>query len=73
LGVERKLSTERDFGRVIGKSVSLTVRSSPDKSEHLEGTLVSVHAGQLGIEVRDGELHQVSLEQVLRAKLKFSW
>lgn len=73
LGVERKLSTERDFVRVIGKLVSLTVRSSPDKSEHLEGKLVSVHAGRLEIEVRPGEIHPVPMEQVLRAKLKFSW
>ncbi|MFL6449270.1 MAG: ribosome maturation factor RimP [Bryobacteraceae bacterium] len=73
LGVERKLSTERDFSRVIGKTVSLTVRSSPDKSEHLEGKLVSVSAGQLGIEIREGEVVQIPMEQVLRAKLKFSW
>jgi len=72
LGVERKLSTERDFARVIGKTVALTIRSS-DRSEHFEGKLVSVHAGQLGIEVRDGEIRQVPMEQVLRAKLKFSW
>lgn len=72
LGVERKLSTERDFARVIGKTVAFTIRSS-DRSEHFEGKLVSVHAGQLGIEVRDGEIRQVPMEQVLRAKLKFSW
>ena len=73
LGVERKLSTERDFARVIGKPVSLTARSSPDKSEHIEGKLVSVDAGTLGIEFRNGELRHVPLEQVLRAKSKFSW
>jgi len=72
LGVERKLSTERDFARVIGKTVALAIRSA-DRSEHFEGKLVSVHAGQLGIEVRDGEIRQVPMEQVLRAKLKFSW
>ena len=72
LGVERKLSTERDFARVIGKTIAVTIRSS-DRSEHFEGKLVSVHAGQLGIEVRDGEIRQVPMEQVLRAKLKFSW
>src|SRR3954451_23669609 len=73
LGVERKLSTERDFTRVIGKTVSVTFRSSPDKSEHLEGKLVSLDAGQLGIEIRKGEVVQIPMEQVLRAKLKFSW
>ncbi|MFL6417196.1 MAG: ribosome maturation factor RimP [Bryobacteraceae bacterium] len=73
LGAERKLSTERDFARVIGKAISMTVRSSPEKSEQLEGKLVSVHGGQLGIEVRDGEVLQISLERVLRAKLKLSW
>lgn len=73
LGVERKLSTERDFARVVGKTVALTVRSSPDKSEHFEGKLVSVNGGQLGVEVRDGEVRQIPTEQVLRAKLKFSW
>ncbi len=73
LGVERKLSTERDFARVVGKPVSLTARSSPEKSEHIEGKLVSVNAGQLGIEVRDGEVRHIPMEQVLRAKSKFSW
>jgi ribosome maturation factor RimP len=73
LGVERKLSTERDFARVIGKPVSLTFRSSPDKSEHIEGKLVSVHAGQLGIEVRNEGVREIPVEQVLRAKSKFSW
>lgn len=72
LGVERKLSTERDFARVIGKTIAVTTRSS-DRSEHFEGKLVSVNAGQLGIEVRDGEIRNVPTEQVLRAKLKFSW
>jgi ribosome maturation factor RimP len=72
LGVERKLSTERDFARVVGKTIAVTIRSS-DRSEHFEGKLVSVHAGQLGIEVRDGEIRQIPMEQVLRAKLKFSW
>jgi len=58
---------------VIGKTVSLTVRSSPDRSEQFEGKLVSANAGQIGIEVRQGEVRQVPLEQLLRAKLKFSW
>jgi ribosome maturation factor RimP len=72
LGLERKLTTERDFARVIGKTIGVTIRSS-DKSEHLEGKLVSVHAGQLGIEVRDGEIREVPMERLLRAKLQFSW
>jgi ribosome maturation factor RimP len=72
LGLERKLSTERDFARVIGKTIAITIRSS-DRSEHLQGKLVSVNAGQLGIEVRDGEIRQVPIGQVLRAKLQFTW
>jgi ribosome maturation factor RimP len=72
LGLERKLSTERDFARVIGKTIAVTIRSF-DKSEHLQGKLVSVDAGQLGIEVRDGEIRQIPIEQVLRAKLQFTW
>lgn len=72
LGLERKLSTERDFARVIGKTIAVTIRSS-DRSEHVQGKLVSVDAGQLGIEVRDGEIRQVPMEQVLRAKLQFTW
>jgi ribosome maturation factor RimP len=72
LGLERKLSTERDFARVIGKTIAVTIRSF-DKSEHLQGKLVSVDTGQLGIEVRDGEIRHVPIGQVLRAKLQFSW
>lgn len=71
LGVERKLSTERDFVRVIGKTVALTIRSSPEKNEYLEGKLVTVDTGKLGIEIREGEVIQIPMEQVLRAKSKF--
>jgi ribosome maturation factor RimP len=73
LGVERKLSKERDFVRVIGKPISVTARASTDRSEHIEGKLISVQAGQLAIEVRDGEIQSIPIEQVLRAKSKFSW
>lgn len=73
LGVERKLSTERDFARVVGKPVGLTVRTAPDKSEYVEGKLVRADAGKLGIEIRNGETLEFPMEQVLRAKSKFSW
>jgi ribosome maturation factor RimP len=73
LGAERKLSTERDFARVIGQTISLTVRSSADKSEQLEGKLVSVQAGQIGLQVRGEDALELPLERVLRAKLKLSW
>jgi ribosome maturation factor RimP len=71
LGLERKLSSQRDFERVMGKKVSLTFREANEVSKHLEGKLLHVGGNKLQIELRTGEVREVLLEQLQKAKLKF--
>jgi ribosome maturation factor RimP len=71
LGLERKLSSPRDFQRVIGQKVALTFREANEGGKHLEGKLLHVDGDKLGIELRSGEVREVLLEQLQKAKLKF--
>jgi ribosome maturation factor RimP len=71
LGLERKLSSQRDFQRVVGQKVSLTFREASEGSKHLEGKLLRVDGNKLEIALRSGEVREVSLEQLQKAKLKF--
>lgn len=71
LGLDRKLSSPRDFQRVVGQKVSLTVREVPEGSTHFEGKLLHVNGNKLQIELRNGEVQEVSLERLQKAKLKF--
>lgn len=68
LGLERKLSSQRDFERVIGQKVSLTLREG---SKHMEGKLLQVGGNKIQIELRTGGIQEIPLEQVQKAKLKF--
>ena len=71
LGLERKLSSQRDFERVMGQKVSLTFREANEGSKYLEGKLLQVGGNKLQIELRAGEVREISLEHLQRAKLKF--
>ncbi|MBV9226779.1 MAG: ribosome maturation factor RimP [Acidobacteriaceae bacterium] len=71
LGLDRKLSSPSDFGRVVGQKVSLTVREAPEGSTHFEGRLLHVDGNKLRIELRNGEIREVPLESLQKAKLKF--
>jgi len=71
LGLERKLSSQRDFQRVIGQRVSLTLREANEGAKHLEGKLLRADSNKLQIELRTGEILEVSLEHLQKAKLKF--
>jgi ribosome maturation factor RimP len=71
LGLERKLSSQRDFERVVGQKVALTLREASEAGKHLEGKLLRVDGNKLQLELRTGEVREVSLEQLQKAKLKF--
>lgn len=71
LGLERKLSSQRDFERVVGQKISLTLRDAGEGVKHFEGKLLGVGDNKLQIELRSGEVREFSLEHVQKAKLKF--
>ena len=72
-GVDRKLSKPRDFERVLGQKVKLTVGAPIAGQTHLEGKLEGFTGGILAIQTSAGEAVQVPFDQVQKANLKFEW
>jgi ribosome maturation factor RimP len=72
-GAERKLSTSRDFERVVGQKLKLLLTQPREGQARLEGRLKEISAGVLAVEDTGGELLHIPLDQVRKANLKFEW
>ncbi|MBV9764401.1 MAG: ribosome maturation factor RimP [Acidobacteriaceae bacterium] len=72
-GLERNLSKPRDFQRVVGQKIRLTVREPVEGQTRLEGKLSQFADGTLAVEIAPGHLVHVPLQQVQKANLKFEW
>lgn len=72
-GLERKLSKPRDFERVIGHKIRLSVREAIEGQTHFEGKLARLADQALEVEIAPGHSVHVPLQQVQKAKLKFEW
>jgi ribosome maturation factor RimP len=72
-GVERKLSKPADFERFAGQQAKLVLRRPVANSKRVEGKLAGFADGQIRIELKQGELLSIPLEQVEKANLKFEW
>jgi ribosome maturation factor RimP len=72
-GAERRLSTVRDFERVLGRKVRLALREIVDGAKSYEGKLAGVDNDTLEIETLPGQLVRIPLAKVQKANLKFEW
>jgi ribosome maturation factor RimP len=72
-GVERKLSKPRDFERVVGQKLRITVREPIAGQTHFEARLAGIAGETLEVEISPGSLLKIPLERVQKAKLKFEW
>jgi ribosome maturation factor RimP len=72
-GVERKLSTPRDFERFVGQKVKVALRQPVENQRHWVGSLKSFAEGIITLEPSPGRSVQFPLDQVERANLKFEW
>jgi ribosome maturation factor RimP len=72
-GLERRLSSQRDFERVVGQKVKLSLKQPVSGQTRWEGNLQQVHDGVLEIATSEGEPVQVPLSSVGKANLKFDW
>ena len=72
-GVERRLAKPRDFERVVGQKIRLTVREPIEGQTHFEGRLAEIAGQTLQLELSPGRLVKVPLDHVQKAKLKFEW
>jgi ribosome maturation factor RimP len=72
-GVERKLTKPRDFERVVGQKVRVSLREPIETRKSLEGTLSAFGNDTLSVETAPGTLVRVPLRLVQKANLKFDW
>lgn len=72
-GVERKLTKPRDFERVVGQKIRLSVRDPIEGQTHFEGKLTRFAGEKLEVELSPGRRVEVPLDRVQKAKLKFEW
>ena len=72
-GLERKLSKPRDFERVVGQKIRVSVREPVDGQTHFDGKLARFADGTLEIELSPERVVQIPLERMQKAKLKFEW
>jgi len=72
-GLERKLSKPRDFERVVGKKIRVSLREPMDGMKSFDGKLTAFADGTLDVETASGHLVHFPLEQVQKANLKFEW
>ena len=72
-GVERKLSRPRDFERVVGQKIKLSLREPLDGQMRFEGKLAEFADGTLAVEMTPGQTVRIPLDRVQKANLKFEW
>lgn len=71
-GIERPLSTPRDYTRFAGLLAKLVLREPIGKHKTLVGRLAGFAGGVVSIVVEEEPL-QVPLDQISKANLKFEW
>jgi ribosome maturation factor RimP len=72
-GVERKLTTPRDFERVLGQKIRLALREPLEGQKSFEGKLIGVSPDTLEVEMAPGSTIRVPLARLSKANLKFDW
>ena len=71
-GIERALTTPRDYTRFAGQLAKLVLREPIGKHKTLIGHLAGFSDGVVSVTV-DQESIQVPLDQITKANLKFEW
>jgi ribosome maturation factor RimP len=72
-GVERKLTKPRDFERVIGQKIRVSLRQPIGGLLRCEGTLTGLSGDNIAVQVTPEQVLDIPLDQVQKANLKFEW
>ncbi|MBE0514544.1 ribosome maturation factor [Sulfurimonas sp.] len=67
-GIERKVTTIKQFGLCVGEKVAISLKSK----EKLKGTLLKVEGSKIFLDV-DGEEVTVDFSEISKAKTYFEW
>jgi ribosome maturation factor RimP len=66
-GIDRPLTEERDFRRIVGKDVALCLNAAVDGKKSLRGVVLGCEGGILNIEIESGPV-QVPLADILSGR-----
>jgi ribosome maturation factor RimP len=72
-GVERPLKKPRDFERVVGQDIKVSLREAVDGQKRVEGKLLGVAGDTIEVESESGKDFRLALAQIQKANLKFQW
>jgi ribosome maturation factor RimP len=72
-GVERPLKKPRDFERVVGQDIKVSLREAVDGQKRVEGKLLGVAGDTIEVESESGKDFRFALAQIQKANLKFQW
>ena len=71
-GIDRPLTTEKDFRRAVGNNVKLSLKRSEGKNKTVLGRLVTCSHGDLNIETVKG-MQTISLSDVNSGKIEIKF
>ena len=66
-GLDRPLTSEKDFSRRMGEKVKVTFRDTTGKTATWTGKLVGVQNQVIEMELKDGARKAIGLNQILKA------
>jgi len=77
-GLERKLSSVKDFERFVGQKAKIVLREPVENQRRWEGKLAGISQGVIALEIASlepvaGRIIHFPLDQVQKANLKFDW
>jgi ribosome maturation factor RimP len=68
-GLDRKLTKPSEFEHFAGRRARLVLREPVDQQKVLEGRLAGVAGGMVKLEMGQGQLKELSLENISKAQL----
>ncbi len=71
-GTDRPLTDERSFGRVEGRLVKAVVVDGEDEREVI-GVVGAVGEQAVQLEDKDGTIHSVAYDQIIKARQELPW
>jgi ribosome maturation factor RimP len=72
-GVERPLKKLRDFERVVGQDIKVSLREAVDGQKRVDGKLLGIAGDTIEVESESGKDFRLALAQIQKANLKFQW
>ncbi len=71
-GIDRILTTEKDFKRVIGRKINLHLKESGEKSRKVQGRLIACSDGRLTVEMPKG-IKMISISNIYSGKQEIAF